>query len=714
MPDLVPDRDLGRRACRRPRWRSASRAPCRAPGRRSCCGSTGCRSRRPRRSRTRSSAGTSRSSCSSCRSSGSPSRWSTGSCSPRSRSPARATCSPRPRGGEVFVTRVRVHLAVIAGLYLLSIAFGYQLDKYELVYSTRGGRDGRRLRGRQRAVPRLRRADAAVRRRGRAARRRRVHRAGCGRWALIVIVWFSASLLLGRIYPEVDPAPDRRPQQYAQEAQYIANNISMTRLGVRARRLGPAARYRGTPPLTGRRSQRGGHVHERPPVGLPAAPDDARPAPDRPPVLRLLRRRHGPLPRSTATLRQVMLSGRELAIERNPTGDELGQPADHLHPRHRRSRWSPSTRSPPRASRGSGSATCRRSRAAAPRRSPSRGSTSASGRQPLRRRPRPPARVRLPARRRATRRRRRPTTSWTGTTGIPLDSTLNRLLFALRFRDLDLLISDQITADSQLLFHRTLARAARMIAPFLRYDKDPTSSSTTTGRLVYVQDAYTIERPLPARDLVRHLPSSATTSGLRRRPFNYIRNSVKITMDAYDGTMHFYVTDPTTRSSAPGRGLPDAVRADGRHAGGLLHAPPRPRGAVQRPDADLRAVPRHRPADVLQQAPTAGRCPTAQTNEQSLPSEAYYVVMRMPGEPKAEFLLLQPMIAAEPAEHDRVGGRPQRRARTTATSRVYRFPADTTIFGPAQIEARIDQDPIDQRPDHAVEPERQLASSAAT
>jgi len=85
--------------------------------------------------------------------------------------------------------------------------------------------------------------------------------------------------------------------------------------------------------------------------------------------------------------------------------------------------------------------------------------------------------------------------------------------------------------------------------------------------------------------------------------------------------------------------------------------------------------------------------PEKQTNQQSLESEAYYVVMRMPGEPKAEFLLLQPMIAAN---------RPNMIAWVAArndnpnygTVRSYRFPTDTTIFGPAQIESRIDQDPV--------------------
>jgi uncharacterized membrane protein (UPF0182 family) len=84
--------------------------------------------------------------------------------------------------------------------------------------------------------------------------------------------------------------------------------------------------------------------------------------------------------------------------------------------------------------------------------------------------------------------------------------------------------------------------------------------------------------------------------------------------------------------------------------------------------------------------------PEAQTNEQVLPSEAYYVVMRMPGESKAEFLLLQPMIPlARPNMIAWVAARNDPGVRGQVDS--FRFPSDTTIFGPAQIEARIDQDP---------------------
>ena len=72
-----------------------------------------------------------------------------------------------------------------------------------------------------------------------------------------------------------------------------------------------------------------------------------------------------------------------------------------------------------------------------------------------------------------------------------------RLLFALRFRDLDLLISDQVTRDSQLLFHRSLSDRLQQIAPFLRFDKDPYLVIDKSGRMVYIQDAFTISDRFP-------------------------------------------------------------------------------------------------------------------------------------------------------------------------------------------------------------------------
>ena len=101
----------------------------------------------------------------------------------------------------------------------------------------------------------------------------------------------------------------------------------------------------------------------------------------------------------------------------------------------------------------------------------------------------------------------------------------------LRFRDLDLLISDQVTADSQLLFHRSLNGPPVAIAPFLRFDKDPYLVIDDAGRMVYVQDAYTTSDRFPNAQPFDPAPDCRQT-GLGNDDFDYIRNSVKITVDA--------------------------------------------------------------------------------------------------------------------------------------------------------------------------------------
>ena len=278
-------------------------------------------------------------------------------------------------------------------------------------------------------------------------------------------------------------------------------------------------------------------------------------------------------------------------------------------------------------------------------------------------------------------------TRWTGTTGIALDKTLTRLLFAARFRDLDLLISDQVTASSQLLFHRSLIDRLTMVAPFLRFDADPYLVIDDAGRMVYVQDAFTTSDRFPNAQGYQAAPAS----GLGSDPFNYIRNSVKITVDAYDGTMHFYVNDPDDPIIRAYQGVfPDLFEP-------LSAMPADLKSHLRVPEdlfnAQTSMFGRYHVTNTQQffGADDLWTVPT-QTSEQTLPSEAYYVEMRLPNEEGVEFLLLQPMVPT---------GRPNMIAWVAARMdgenygevQVYRFPADTTIFGPAQIEARIDQDP---------------------
>ena len=157
--------------------------------------------------------------------------------------------------------------------------------------------------------------------------------------------------------------------------------------------------------------------------------------------------------------------------------------------------------------------------------------------------------------------------------------------------------------------------------------------------------------------------------------------------------MHFYVSDPNDPIIRAYQGVFPTLFEPLSAMPADLKAHLRvPGGPVQRPDQHVRALPRdEHPAVLRRGRPVDGA--DGQTSEQTLPSEAYYVEMRLPNEQGVEFLLLQPMVPT---------GRPNMIAWVAARMdapnygqvQVYRFPADTTIFGPAQIEARIDQDPL--------------------
>src|SRR5262249_32593363 len=121
-------------------------------------------------------------------------------------------------------------------------------------------------------------------------------------------------------------------------------------------------------------------------------------------------------------------------------------------------------------------------------------------------------------------------TTYQGRDGVGLGSVWRRALFAWYFGDINLLISSNITASSRLLMRRPIQERIRRVAPFLRLDRDP-YLVVNDGRLVWLQDAYTVSDALPYAQ-----PN-------RRAGISYIRNAVKITVDAYDGTLSFYVND---------------------------------------------------------------------------------------------------------------------------------------------------------------------------
>jgi uncharacterized membrane protein (UPF0182 family) len=592
------------------------------------------------------------------------------------------------RGGEVFVTRVRVHLAVIAGLYLLTVAFGYQLDKFELVYSSAGPQ-----------MIGVAYADANARFMAYDVLTVLSGLAGAllvagafTRWmwplGAVLVVWFAASIVLGRLYPEAVQRFSVDPNTYAQEEPYIANNLAMTRLGFGIDDW-QTRQYGGTAPLTR------AAIESEADTFTNARLWDYRPLQTTLRQVQNVRQYYDFVDVDTdryvidGDLRQVMLSGRELAIDRNPQASSwVNQrviythgigiamvPVNEVTTEGQPRLW---VRDLPPVS-SDGAPTIEQPRIYFGEGDPHY--VVVRARQAEFDYPRDTAGGSVDE-----------TTSWSGDTGVPLDSTLNRLLYALRFRDLDLLISDQITSDSQLLFHRTMADRLPRIAPFLRFDKDPYLVVGDDGRLVYVQDAYTVSDKFPNASWFDGNELGAG-SGLAGETINYIRNSVKITMDAYDGTMRFYVADPTDpiirtwQGIFPGMFLP--LDQLGNGVENHLRVP------EEQFNVQSRVYGQYHVDNALTffNRTDVWTVPEKQTNQQTLESEAYYVVMRMPGEPKAEFLLLQPMIAASrPNMIAWVAARND--APNYGTVRAYRFPADTTIFGPAQIEARIDQDPL--------------------
>ncbi len=596
------------------------------------------------------------------------------------------------RGGG-FTTPVRVHLAVLGALYLLTVAAGYQLDKMELVYSARGVGIGVSYTDQ---AAQFFAFDALTLVSGLVAAL--LVGGAFTRWiwplGAALVVWFALSLLLGRVYPELIQRFTVDPNEYAQEQPYIQNNVTMTRRAF-ALDLWEDRSYRGDAPLTEEALRSEAATFQN------ARLWDYRPLQTTLSQIQTVRQYYDFVDVDVdryeieGETRQVMLSARELAPERNPQGgswvnqrivfthgfgitmvpvnevDSQGLPQLIIRDL------------PPVASAGAPEVTEPRiyfgerpndwvvTGAQQPEFDFPIG--TGDGTEVVD--------------------EEAPETRWTGTTGIRLDNLLTRLLFAARFRDLNLLITDQVTSSSQLLMHRSLGDRLSNIAPFLAYDKDPYVVVNDEGRLVYIQDAYTLSDRYPNAQYFDG-SSLGGESGLSGRAFNYLRNSVKVVMDAYDGTMTFYVVDPTDPLIVAWQGVfPELFRPLDEMPEGLLSHLRVPEELF---NVQTRMFAQYHVTDplVFFQGDDLWTVPQIQqaSGTNQLPQEAYYVYMRMPGEEDPEFLLLQPMVpAARPNMISWVAARNDGEA--YGDVRVYRFPRDTSVFGPVQIEARIDQNP---------------------
>jgi len=265
-------------------------------------------------------------------------------------------------------------------------------------------------------------------------------------------------------------------------------------------------------------------------------------------------------------------------------------------------------------------------------------------------------------------------TTYAGKGGVPLDSLLKKALFAAWFKTEKILLSSDITEQSRIIYNRNINERVRTIAPFLNFDSDPYMVIDAKGRLKWIIDAYTYSDRLPYSKPLR--------GGV-----NYMRNSIKAVIDAYDGTLSFYIIDP------------DDVLAKvySRMFPGLFQ----PLAAMP---ADLRKHLRY-PHQFLQlQAGMFAAYhmtdPKVFYNKENLweiaalgdkPMEPYYTIMKLPGEKAEEYILLLPFT---PSNRDNLAAWLTARCDEPnyGKIRAYTFPRDRLIYGPKQIDARINQD----------------------
>ena len=267
-----------------------------------------------------------------------------------------------------------------------------------------------------------------------------------------------------------------------------------------------------------------------------------------------------------------------------------------------------------------------------------------------------------------------------GDAGVDVGSLTRRLLFAWQFGDANILLAGAITPESKILYNRNIVQRAHMVAPFLTYDRDP-YMVVADGRLYWILDAYTHTDRYPY--------SQPVNIGVEA---NYLRNSVKVVMDAYEGAMRFYLadtTDPIVRAYsavfpglfAPLEQMPAELRSHLRYPQDLF-----------RVQAELYRTYHMKDVRVFYNKEDLWNIPNEIYIDKQVAMQPYYVIMRLPGEEEEEFVLILPYTP--PNKNNMITWLAARSdGKAYGQLVAYKYPKEKLIFGPMQIEARIDQDP---------------------
>jgi len=264
---------------------------------------------------------------------------------------------------------------------------------------------------------------------------------------------------------------------------------------------------------------------------------------------------------------------------------------------------------------------------------------------------------------------------YNGKGGIPLN-IWSRLLFAIRFGDYKLLVSNNFDSNSRMMFDRDVKTMITKIAPFIRFDGDP-YMVVAEGRLYWIIDGYTVSDRYPYSEPVNDI--------------NYIRNSVKTVIDAYNGTVDFYIadnSDPIINSFGdifsgmlkPLDMMPEELKAHIRYPEDLFST-----------QANIYTLYHMEDARVFYNKEDAWQIPDEIYGSERTKMEPYYTILQLPGEAKPEQVLMFPFTPST-IENMRAWMAARSDGENYGKLVVYLFPKDKTVYGPMQIEARINQD----------------------
>ena len=263
-----------------------------------------------------------------------------------------------------------------------------------------------------------------------------------------------------------------------------------------------------------------------------------------------------------------------------------------------------------------------------------------------------------------------------GKGGVPMKNMWRRIAFAIKHGTTKIILSGDIQPESRIMFDRDIKSRVRKIAPFLDYDRDP-YLVINNGKMYWIMDAYTT---------TNMYPYSEPTNGVG----NYIRNSVKVVIDAYQGTTNFYIIDdkdPLAKTYS--KIFPDLFKPFAEMPEGLQEHIRYP-GDLFRIQSNIYSTYHMKDPVTFFNKEDIWNIPREKYSGETIRVEPYYIITRLPGEKDLQFLMMQPftparknnMVAWMAAKSD---------GESYGDLVLYSFPRDRTIYGPMMIESRIDQ-----------------------